>query len=266
MIRLRLTKRERKGAVIFLIFIVSVLALKIFIKEPSESVLYTAHSEIASKTALSMELPKTDKLVKFTEKKAIKNELKDSVFDLNTIQKKELISLGIKEREASSLIKERDYRNGFVNKDQLDQLYGINEPTKIYLKRNAIIKSLDLNSVSRVDLLRFKGVGEKLSERIVKYRDILGGFCRLDQLFEVYGLDSTVVENMMPHLFVNGHVKGINLNAISLDEMIAHPYLDYKTAMLIIQKRSEGKLTNIDFLTGSMERGKLEKLKFYATF
>lgn len=55
---------------------------------------------------------------------------------------------------------------------------------------------VNLNIADTSQLKRVYGIGDKLSERIVKYRDKLGGFVSMSQLKEVYGLDSTVVEDV----------------------------------------------------------------------
>ena len=63
-------------------------------------------------------------------------------------------------------------------------------------KRPKSIEVKDLNTSSARDLTQVRGIGEVLSKRIVKYRTRLQGFDELDQLYEVYDLDSLVVEKV----------------------------------------------------------------------
>lgn len=65
-------------------------------------------------------------------------------------------------------------------------------------KRERIAKKkLDVNSAVAQDFDQVYGIGAVLSERIIKYRKYLSGFASLDQLYEVYGLDSLVVQRLM---------------------------------------------------------------------
>src|SRR5690606_33714388 len=46
----------------------------------------------------------------------------------------------------------------------------------------------DLNTATAEELKSVNGIGDKLSARIVKFRDRLGGFLVDSQLYDVYGL------------------------------------------------------------------------------
>lgn len=53
---------------------------------------------------------------------------------------------------------------------------------------NSIIKTINLNQASAVDLQQLPGIGPALSERIVTYRNEHGPFKSIDQLTEVKGV------------------------------------------------------------------------------
>ncbi len=63
-------------------------------------------------------------------------------------------------------------------------------------KKPKAVEVKDLNTSTAADLTQVRGIGAVLSERIIKYRTRLQGFDELNQLYEVYGLDSLVVENV----------------------------------------------------------------------
>ena len=44
----------------------------------------------------------------------------------------------------------------------------------------------DINKIEVKDLISL-GIDEKISQRIIKYGDLLGGYINIDQLYEVYG-------------------------------------------------------------------------------
>src|SRR5690606_40943919 len=54
------------------------------------------------------------------------------------------------------------------------------------------VLALDINRCTAGELVALPGIGPVLAERIIKYRNLLGGFVDKWQLVEVYGLDSSV--------------------------------------------------------------------------
>ena len=51
--------------------------------------------------------------------------------------------------------------------------------------------SVDINTVTAEELQRIPGIGETFAQRIVAYRDKIGGFTSLEQLKEVQGIGDT---------------------------------------------------------------------------
>jgi len=63
--------------------------------------------------------------------------------------------------------------------------------SKYYPVSSPVIVSravLDINTADSADLEQLPGIGEKLSARIIKYREKLGGYIDVQQLKEVYGM------------------------------------------------------------------------------
>ena len=96
----------------------------------------------------------------------------------------------------------------------------------------------DLNKADTSMLKTINGIGEKLSIRIVKYRDILGGFVSTDQLKEVYGLDTLVIKRLVETSFIDNEFAPVKLdiNRATEKELSAHPYLN-KMAKVIVSYR-----------------------------
>jgi competence protein ComEA len=69
----------------------------------------------------------------------------------------------------------------------------------------------------------------------VKFRSGLGGFVSLNQLSEIYGLDSAVVNRLKKRAFIDDDFKPkkINLNTTTEFEMSAHPYISKSMAKTI---------------------------------
>lgn len=99
---------------------------------------------------------------------------------------------------------------------------------------------LDLNSASANDLKSINGVGEVLSERIVKYRLSIGGFLNPIQLNDVYGLSPEVIDriNLKFKILTKPDVTIRNINSITASELAEIPYINEVLARDIISYRN----------------------------
>ena len=112
---------------------------------------------------------------------------------------------------------------------------------------------IDLNLSSAAGLERLPGIGPVLAARIIKYRNLLGGFVDSRQLTEVYGLDSSVVSLILPMVTVNlDSVSLLLLDSASFGDLARHPYVGYEAARLISRYRT---LTEAPLTLGSMVSG-----------
>lgn len=102
-------------------------------------------------------------------------------------------------------------------------------------------QKIDLNLASVPQLQKVYGVGEKLSERIIKYRSkFQGGFISDIQLTEVYGLSPEVIERIKNDFTVKTPraIKTHNLNSATRDELVTIQYIDYEIAHHILEERT----------------------------
>jgi len=111
---------------------------------------------------------------------------------------------------------------------------------------------IDLNSCTAGELVSLPGIGPVLSERIIKYRSLLGGFVDKKQLMEVYGIDSTAVSLIFTRVTLTlDSVEPLLLDNASFGDLARHPYVGYETARLITRYRS---LASEPLTLGSMVR------------
>lgn len=100
--------------------------------------------------------------------------------------------------------------------------------------------TFDINQCDTSQLIRLKGIGSKLSQRILKFRDALGGFHSADQFSEVYGLDSLALSELRRHAQVMSGVRKININTATAEEFGQHSYLrNRKTVSVLINYRNQ---------------------------
>ncbi|AOW20202.1 ComEA family DNA-binding protein [Urechidicola croceus] len=99
----------------------------------------------------------------------------------------------------------------------------------------------DLNTATAISLMEINGVGEKLSERIVKFRSSLNGFLSDDQLNEVYGLKPEVIQRIKQKFTVLSKpiINKVNVNTATFKEVLHLPYIDYELTLKIFQYRDE---------------------------
>jgi DNA uptake protein ComE-like DNA-binding protein len=97
--------------------------------------------------------------------------------------------------------------------------------------------TLDINRADSVAWVGLKGIGPGYARRILAYRERLGGFYQVDQLKEVYGMDSMWVDANKGHLLVgSGIYKKIAVNRVGWNEF-RHPYISYAQAKVFLAYR-----------------------------
>lgn len=177
-------------------------------------------------------------------------------FDPNVISEEQYVSLQLSKPVASRIIHFREKGGRFFKKGDLLKIYGMDTAWFLHVKKWIIIQNLqskdkkienknqarealDINTADSTQLMTIYGIGPVLSKRILLFREKLGGYISLDQLKEVYGLDTSVVRNIKKRFKIMSefHPKTINLNTATLEELASHPYLNRKEAQAIITYR-----------------------------
>lgn len=96
----------------------------------------------------------------------------------------------------------------------------------------------DLNDADSTDLVQLYNIGPTFARRIIRYRTLLGGFVDKGQLMEVYGMDSTRYNDIVPNLYITPNsIATLDLNSATIDQLKRHPYLDYYQAKAIVRLR-----------------------------
>jgi competence protein ComEA len=117
-------------------------------------------------------------------------------------------------------------------------------------KSNHTIVRKNLNLASQEDLMTIRGIGEKLSNRIKRYGESLGGYHHHNQLHEVYYLDDSIIPIIQQHFHIDStYIRPLNLNKDSISTLKTHPYLTYNQARAIVNYRNvHGDFKSIDVI------------------
>lgn len=101
---------------------------------------------------------------------------------------------------------------------------------------------IDVNKSGKEQFKKIRGIGDVLSERIVKYRSALGGFYDIHQIKEVYGISDSLYNAIKNQLFVSDYpLNKINVNQADFEELKRHPYISDLLAKQIISFREKVK-------------------------
>ncbi len=126
---------------------------------------------------------------------------------------------------------------------------------------------IELNTADTTDLKNLKGIGSYFAKKIVEYREKLGGFTRMDQLYEVWkmrpGLADTVARQVTLDTSL---VRKMDVNTISMEVLRKHPYFSFNHVNCIISYREKhGAYRNWEDVKKSalMDDSTFEKIKPY---
>jgi competence protein ComEA len=241
----------------------------------------------------------------FSSNKSDYSSRKLFTFDPNTLDVNGFKSLGLPEFLAERIEKYRNAGGKFKNPEDFKKIYGLlpatysklapyikikngnnssNEYSETNFPDNNSVKSseldsktaptnfkktiaFDLNKADTTTLMTVKGIGSKLSQRIIKFRDNLGGFHSENQVREVFGLDSTVVKEILKYGSINsGIYHKIEINDAN---EIKHLYLKpYIAKAIIAYRQQHGKYNSIADLKNVklLDEVTIEKIKPYLKF
>lgn len=99
---------------------------------------------------------------------------------------------------------------------------------------------VELNTADTTSLKKVPGIGSSFARRIVKYRELLGGFYTVSQLGEVYGIDEERYTALAPWFTANAaYIRQLTVNRLPADSLARHPYISYRQARAIGQLRKQ---------------------------
>lgn len=187
-------------------------------------------------------------------------------FDPNTTSTADWKRLGLKDKTIATIEKYLAKGGRFYKKEDLGKIWGLHKDEvgrltpyvqintvkpaaynsdkqfeqKKYTKEVYIPALVDINTADTSLFIALPGIGSKLSQRIINFREKLGGFYKVEQIGETFGLpDSTFLKVKARLKIKSNQLRQININTASVDELKLHPYLRYALANAIVQYRTQ---------------------------
>lgn len=168
-------------------------------------------------------------------------------FRIDTVSARYLRAIGaLSKRQAEAFIRWRDL-SGIYDMEEFRACYVVNdsvatalEPYIIFPEREThpMEQPVELNTADSAALRSVVGIGPKTVSAIMRYRDRLGGFHRVEQLAEVRGVTESNYERILQQIYCDScKIRKIDINFATPNELARHPYLAPHTLRRLLKHR-----------------------------
>jgi competence protein ComEA len=197
-------------------------------------------------------------------------------FDPNTLNIAGWQKLGIREKTIAGIQKYISKGGRFRDAESLRKIWGLSDEEKdrlvpyvriaqeekgdnysdhykpyerkVYEK--ASVQPVDINTGDSAAFIGLPGIGAGFAGRILRFRNKLGGFYKIEQVGETFGLPDSVFQKIKPLLNISGdNIRKININTATNEALKAHPYIRWQLANVITEyKKQHGDFKSLDDL------------------
>jgi DNA uptake protein ComE-like DNA-binding protein len=197
-------------------------------------------------------------------------EYHGSLIDLNTATEQDLLNLGFSVSLAERFLRYRSAGGAFFTPDDVKRVYGIDDelwhhlaphiyfPKPSYETLQKVSEEyvadeyqqtneqfvadepdmVALNDADTFELMQLPGIGRVFAERILSYRDLLGGYSSALQLMEVYGMTEERFSQCSTFISVETqNLRKLSLNTADFTTLLRHPYLSRKQVQTLMAFR-----------------------------
>lgn len=293
------TKSEKRGVIVLLVVLLLILFSFPFVDylKQQNTPDFTAYENAI--LAFEKELNEQENKQKQGYQQKDKQALAITLFDFNpnTISDDEWKQLGFRDWQIKTINNYKAKGGNWRTKADVKKIYGISDkhyellfphillPETIEKTNNQYEKpskksfenkfekkdysqKIDINTADSAMLTNIKGIGPAYSSRIIKYRDLLGGFIAKEQLKEVWGLTEETYQMALPQIVVSDNIQKININKATADALKQHPYINWKIANAIEKyRKANGNYTSLTDLNKLhlLDKATIEKISPYLT-
>lgn len=218
-------------------------------------------------------------------------------FDPNTADSSTLVHLGLKPWQAKNILKYRAAGGRYRKAEDIKKLYGMTDSMYLALEpyiRIAVVDTVDslkvdtvrvdsfprwksekkdtilnIRTVDTTELKMIRGIGSYRARQIVRYREQLGGFVRVDQVLEAQGMAQVADSVLSSFVLDSVVINTMNVNKVSVQRLSKHPYLRFEQAKAIYElRRKYVRLDSIEQLyeLDCLSEETIQKLTPYLNF
>ena len=306
-----LTREQWLGVLVLAILALGTLAILRFLQPQQESTIALAND--STREVFATHQAQQDSLRKAQWKKQYPRDtivIHMQPFDPNTADSSTLVHVGFKKWQASNILKYRAKGGRYRTAEDLKRLYGMtdsmylallpyvaidtmairqrqdsiaaqrdsikagSDTTRRYIshKRDTI---LNLRTADTTELKMIRGIGSYRAKQIIRYRQQLGGFASVEQLYEIPALqpllqDSLSADSLISHFFIDSiKLEPLRVNSMRVEQLLRHPYLSFEQAKAIYElRRKKISLHRIEQLQTleCLSEQDLRRLKPYLSF
>lgn len=293
-----MTAEQWLGVVLLVVLIVGTLVAVKHLKPQAE--VDTTWANDSTRTQFVDYQQKQDSMHKEQWKKKYPRDtiaIRMQMFDPNTADSSTLVHLGFKPWQAKNMLKYRAKGGKYRQVEDLKRLYGMTD--SMYqallpyiciaraevdsLERDSVMRDslpkwvsenkdtiLNLRTADTTELKMIRGIGSYRARQIVRYREQLGGFVRVEQVLEVKGMEKLEADSVVKWFVLDSVVvEQINVNQVSAQRLAKHPYLRFEQAKAIYElRRRKVRLNSIKDLDrlDCIDMTTLEKVAPYLNF
>ena len=129
------------------------------------------------------------------------------------------------------------------------------------------VTQVDINAADTTELMRIPGIGTYRANKIVEYRRKLGGYRNAEQVMEACAMPDEILQWVK--VSAEAPVRKVNVNKLSLQRLMSHPYISFYQARAIVEyRKAYGDIKGVEDLKGleGFTPLKIEKLQAYLEF
>ncbi len=271
---LSLNKSEQRGIIVLVTIILLIalvnLLMPYFVDSKSELDFDKYKSNIES---FLIEQKQFDDSVKMEnlqnsgeiDKVVAEQIIKPFIFNPNKLPFEDWKKMGFTDRQIRT-IKNYEAKGGkFRSNEDLKKMYSISdaeyEVIEPYIsipesnkgkftEKKIELENIEINSADSSSLIKSLGLSPWLANRVILYREALGGYTNKNQLKEVYGFKDKIYHPIENYIEIDiSLIRKIDINNIDFKELLKHPYFDYSTTKVVFDVRNKiGSFSSVDQL------------------
>lgn len=246
--RFNFSRAEKVGVAVLSLII---LILLVIINRPKET--FMPNVFLTDTTSVKyISSPKKEFYSKKKGTNSVKQKVAYQSFNPNNYSKSEWQKIGFSEKQASVILNYKTQINGFKSEQDLANCFVIDdkkfdemqpflkfEKPKADTVRMEMVEIkptiVELNTANQIQLETIRGIGPFYAKQILEYGNKLGGYCRIEQVKEVFGMTEEAYNLIADQLAIdNAKISKIEIATAKFDQLRKHPYLNWKQCQIIM--------------------------------